>query len=127
MPPQLEGSMIFVVTVGQPSSYTFSVTDDSGESIMPIVQGGLPLGATLTQEGNNTYTLTWTLMLPDPFNFNRTIRITATDSQNASSLLVPQLQICACNSQGGNCTLDGLINIIADPLILNCECNSGMP
>ena len=124
-PPILEGSTMFVITVGRPSVYTFTVTDDS-DNVMPMIEMGLPPNAELANDGN-TYTLTWLLMSSDLIDFNRTIRITARDSLNASSLLVPQIQICACNSEGGNCTLDGLIDIIANPLILNCECGLGKP
>jgi hypothetical protein len=122
-PPQFEGSTTFIITVGRPSIYTFTITDDS-EDVMPMIERGLPPNANLTNDGN-TYTLTWLLMSSDLIDFNRTIRITARDSLNASSLLVPQLQICACDSEGGNCTLEGLIDIIANPLTLNCECNLG--
>ena len=114
-----------MITVGQPSVYTFTVTDDS-DDVMPVIEGGLPQNANITNNGN-MYTLTWLLMSSDLVDFNRTIRITARDSLNASSLLVPQLQICACNSVGGNCTLEGLIDIIENPLLLNCECNLGKP
>ena len=123
MPPQLGGNDTFMITVGQPSTYTFTVMDDS-DSVMPVIEGGLPANANLTNEGS-MYTLTWFLMSSDLVNFNRTIRITARDSLNASSLLVPQLQVCACSSTGGNCTLDGLINIVANPLILTCQCGLG--
>jgi hypothetical protein len=114
-----------MIAVGRPSVYTFTVTDDS-DNVMPIIERGLPPNADLVMNGS-TYTLTWLLMSSDLIDFNRTIRITARDSLNASSLLVPQLQICACDSEGGNCTLEGLIDIIANPLILNCECNLGKP
>ena len=123
MPPQLEGNDAFMITVGQPSVYTFTIMDDS-DSVVPMIEGGLPPNANLANDGN-TYTLTWLLMSSDLTDFNRTIRIIARDSLSASSLLVPQLQICACNSMGGNCTLEGLVDIIANPLILNCECNQG--
>ena len=123
MPPQLEGSNFFFITVGQPSVYTFTITDDS-DNVMPVIEGGLPANANLTNEGS-MYTLTWFLMSSDLVNFNQTIRITARDSLNASSLLVPQLRVCACSSTGGNCTLDGLIDIIANPLILTCQCSLG--
>ena len=123
MPPQLEGSSRLFITIGQPSAYTFTVTDDS-DSVIPVIEGGLPANANLTKEGNE-YTLTWLLMTSDLVNFNQTIRITARDSLNASALLVPQLQICACSSTGGNCTLEGLIDVVANPLILNCQCSLG--
>ena len=123
MPPQLEGSNIFFIMVGQPSVYTFSITDDS-DNVMPVIEGELPANANLTKEGN-MYTLTWLLMSSDLVNFNQTIRITARDLLNATSLLVPQLQVCGCSSMGGNCTLDGLIDIIANPLILTCQCGLG--
>ena len=97
---------------------------DDGDDVMPMIEMGLPPNAELVNDGN-TFNLTWLLMSSDLIDFNRTIRITARDSLNASSLLVPQIQICACNSEGGNCTLDGLIDIIANPLILNCQCGLG--
>ena len=112
-----------MITVGEPSAYMFTIMDDS-DNVVPMIEGGLPPNANLTNNGN-TYTLTWLLMSSDLTDFNRTIRIIARDSLNASSLLVPQLLICACNSAGGNCTLEGLIDVIANPLILNCECNLG--
>lgn len=123
MPPRLEGDDTFMITVGQPSVYTFTVTDEN-DNVMPMIEGGLPPNADLANDGS-MYTLTWLLMSSDLIDFNQTIRITARDSLNASSLLVPQLQICACNSVGGNCTLEGLIDIVANPLILNCECSLG--
>ena len=125
LPPRLEGADTFMITIGQPSVYTFTVMDD-GDDVMPMIEMGLPPNAELANN-SNTYTLTWLLMSSDLIDFNRTIRITVRDSLNASSLLVPQIQICACDSEGGNCTLNGLIDIIANPLILNCECGPGKP
>ena len=124
IPPRLEGNETFTITIGQPSVYVFTLMDDNDNVVQPMIEGGLPQNANLTRDGN-MYTLTWLLMSADLVDFNRTIRITARDSLNASSLLVPQLQICACDSAGGNCTLEGLIDIVANPLILNCECSLG--
>lgn len=120
----LVGPPVFFVSIGEESSYTFNATDDHGNFTL-MVEGGLPSNATLRSTGDS-YTLTWMFGTPvdELHNFNRTIRITARDSLNASSLLAPQLRICACG-EGGNCTTEGLLNISINPLILNCDCTPG--
>lgn len=92
---------------------------------MLTVEGGLPDSASVNNDGSS-YTLTWTVGIPrDQLNdFNQTIQIIAKDELNATSLLAPQVHICGC-SEGGNCTSDGLLNTLANPLILDCECSQG--
>ena len=118
-PPRFEGPQVFTINVGQDSYYTFTVTDD-GEVTLTIE----PEGTYLDKNGS-LYTIRWFLAASDLPSFNQTIRVIARDDLNATSLLEPQLQICACSSQGGNCTLDGLIDVAANPLILNCQCSLG--
>lgn len=123
-PPILLGHNIFFITIGERSHYTFNVTDDHNNFTL-TVEGGLPDNASLQIDGSS-YTLSWTLSLPvNQINsFNKTIAIIAKDELNATALLNPQIQICACG-EGGNCTAEGLLNVSTNPLILNCDCSPG--
>ena len=70
--------------------------------------------------GNGTYTFHWTLRdTRDLF-----LSIIASDSAGASSMLVPQLEVCGCMN-GGQCTLDGVLDAVAPVVILNCMCPEG--
>ena len=120
----MDGPQIFFINVDQESTYTFNVMDDRDKAILMVEN--IPEGAYIENNGS-VYTIHWLLSADDFPSFNQTIRIIARDDLNATSLLVPQLQTCACNRQGGNCTLEGLIDITANPLILNCECTLGEP
>lgn len=90
-----------------------------------MVEGGLPLNATLHNNGSS-YILTWTFSSTfDQLSvFNQTIQIVGRDELNATSLLVPQIQLCACG-EGGNCTSEGLLDVSVNPLILDCDCSQG--
>ena len=90
-----------------------------------MIENGLPENANLTNNGSGLYSIRWTFDASALPSFNRTLRIIARDDMNATTLLVPQLQLCACNQMGGNCTLEGLIDTVANPLTLNCECSLG--
>ena len=123
-PPTLVGPSVFYVMIGEESLYTFNATDDSGDFTL-MVEGGLPPNATIDSI-DSSYTLTWTLRsTPNQLtDFNKTIQIIARDALNATSLLAPQIRICACG-EGGNCTTEGVLNISVNPLILNCDCTPG--
>ena len=58
-------------------------------------------------------------------SLNATVSFVAMDVMNASSLLDPQVLVCACQN-GGNCTLEGILDQDADPFIMNCVCTEGM-
>ena len=105
-----------MVTVGQPSVYQFTASDIENFTLSATL-GGLP--NTLVNVESDIYTFT----INAPVVFNSTVSFTATDTLNASSLLDPQVLVCACNS--GNCTLDGLLDRDSDPLIMNCLCSEG--
>jgi hypothetical protein len=47
----------------------------------------------------------------------------ANDSQGASSIFTPNVEVCACVN-GGNCTKDGLLSSDAT-IVLNCVCPEG--
>lgn len=118
------GPTVFFVELGEESYYTFNVTDDHNNFTL-MVEDGLPDNATLYKDGG-AYTLTWTFISSHDqlSNFNKTIQIIARDELNATSLLAPQIHICACGD-GGNCTSEGLLNTSVNPLILDCNCNEG--
>ena len=114
-PPRLNGSSIFMITTGQPSMYQFTA-NDTGEFSLRVV--GNLLG-TLMEDENGMYTYA----VNQPSVSNSTVSFAARDTLNASSLLNPQVYVCAC--ENGNCTLDGVLNRNSDPLVMNCICPAG--
>ena len=115
-PPRINGSAVFVVTIGQSSAYEFTANDSDEFTLSAL--GNLP--GTLEQGMDGMYLYTVNLSSTT----NSSVSFSATDSLNASSLLNPQVYICAC--ENGNCTLEGVWNRDADPLIMNCICPEGM-
>ena len=114
-PPRLNGSAVFMVTIGQPSTYQFVANDSNAFDLRVLgdLSGTLERG----MDGMHSFTLNLSTTT------NSTVSFTATDSLNASSLLNPQVYVCAC--ENGNCTLEGVLNRDADPLIMNCICPVG--
>ena len=110
-----------LVTVGQMSVYTSSLSVRYRQlHVLKIISantGGLP--NTLVKAGPDMYNFTFDVSAV----INSTVSFVASDTLNASSLLDPQLLVCACNS--GNCTLEGLLDRDSDPLIMNCLCSEG--
>ena len=93
------------------------VANDSDNFTLNVL-GGLP--GSLVKHGDGTQ-YTYTVNLADAVN--STVSFYAADTLNATSLLNPHVHMCAC--QNGNCTLDGVLNRDADPLIMNCVCPEG--
>ena len=114
-PPTLNGSAVFMVTIGQSSTYQF-VANDSDTFNLTVLGD---LGGALEQgmDGMHSYTLKLSAIT------NSTVSFAAKDTLNASSLLNPQVYVCAC--ENGNCTLEGVLNRNDDPLIMNCICPEG--
>lgn len=116
MPPVIIiGQETFLVTVGEKNTYTFLVAD--GFSV--TVDGGIPLGGVIFQDGHGNYTFEWTLMaIPTgPLSF------VATSSLGHTVFHIPVLQVCACLNDG-QC-------VVAVPTkqsihILSCVCTEGM-
>ena len=115
MPPRMNGSAVFMVNIGQPSTYQFSVSDS--DSFVLNIVGSLSGNLEVDSEAH-TFTVNVDHMPTS------TVSFVAKDSLNASSLLDPQVLICACQNEG-NCTLEGVLNRDADPLIMNCICPEG--
>ena len=76
---------IYVVNINQPSVYTLNITDP-GDTFTVSINGQLPPGYTLVQS-QSIWTLTIALTAITEFNFT----VVATDSFNATSLIIPQV------------------------------------
>ena len=119
-PPNMTGSDTFRVTVGQEAVYQFTVIDDSGDNFTVEVVGGIPPNATLSDDGEGSYTFTWTLLEPTTTE----LVFTAVDSEGAGSALTPLVEVCACTN-GGDCTLSGEPFNVSSTVIMNCDCTRG--
>ena len=117
-PPAITGVPRFRVNTGEKSVYTFNVTDSDNFTVS--VMGETPFNASLETDGT-VYTFRWLLASPD----NISVAFSAVDSLQARSALNPQVEICAC-ANGGTCTLDGILDLDADPVVMNCECLEGI-
>ncbi|XP_019858254.1 PREDICTED: mucin-like protein [Amphimedon queenslandica] len=115
-PPVIEARDTFMITVGEKALYTLRITDP-GDTISVTIEfdGGFPY--TLDQNGS-IWTLNVTLSSLVEFNFT----VIAADSFNATSKITPQVIICSCTSDRGNCTIDEYENNTSNPLILMCDC-----
>ena len=118
-PPQLDGANIFEVTIGQESVYHFTVTD-VGDTFTVELDGILDPNSALNDLGDGTYSFTWTLMEPREVSLS----FIASDSQGATAVLSPQVQICGCMNNGV-CTMTGVANTDGSSILLACECTEG--
>lgn len=118
-PPEVATDIeTFRVNVGEANIYTFKVTDTNDFSVM--IDGGMPDGGDLTDDGAGTYTFTWT---PEAIP-TRGLSFVATDDLGAATLHSPFVQVCACVN-GGECTLDGVPSTLELIQNLPCVCNEG--
>uniref|UniRef100_A0A1X7T9H7 Ig-like domain-containing protein n=1 Tax=Amphimedon queenslandica TaxID=400682 RepID=A0A1X7T9H7_AMPQE len=115
-PPVIEASENFVITVGETALYTLRITDP-GDTISVTIEFDGEFPYTLDQDGS-IWTLNVTLTTLVEFNFT----VIATDSFNETSKITPQVIICSCTSDRGNCTIDEYENNTSNPLILMCDC-----
>jgi len=117
---------MFLATVGEESVYTFTVTSDSDNINVMVLQNEgedmLPDGVALSND-ISVYNITWTA--DNSTVLNLTIVATDPSNQNVSSMFTPTIQLCACQN-GGNCTTDGLLNTDLTFVVLNCNCPAGM-
>ena len=107
--------------MGQESVYQFTVVDDSGDNFTVELVGGLPPNASLTDDGEGSYTFRWTLQEPLLTELN----FVAVDSAGAGSGITPLVEVCACIN-GGECTLSGEPFNESSTVIMNCDCPRGI-
>lgn len=118
-PPNItDGAAVFRVDVREENVYTFKVTDT--DALTVEIEGGVPAGSFLLDDGNGLYTFTWTPeMIP-----TRGITFIVTDEGGASAVLSPLVQVCACFN-GGQCTLEGVSATLEPIQTLTCLCTEG--
>lgn len=116
-PPVIVGPSTFRVNIGEEVFYNFMVEDGEVQ-----VLGGLPPNSALEQYGGSIsmYSFRWTMQEP----VDMSLIFIANNSMNAISLLIPHVEVCAC-SNGGTCTLDGILGIQNNRVVLACECPEG--
>ena len=116
----ITGPDSFMVSLNETSSFSILVEDTNLVSFT-IISGDVE-GGDLSRDENDTslYTFTWTPtgIIESPIVF------LATDDIDASSQYTPQIEFCQCQN-GSNCTLDGVLNQLANPVDLNCICSGG--
>ena len=118
-PPNITADEVFIVHVGVESLFTI-VVEDPGDEFTLTVVGGLPPSSELEESERGNYIFHWNLQEVTMFP----LRFIANDSRGASSVFVPNVEICACVN-GGNCTREGLLSNNAT-VVLNCMCPEGM-
>ena len=120
-PPVITGGDRFRVTIGQESTYNFKVKDE-GDKFTVTVLGELGTSrVSLTNDSNGNYSFKLTLNEPKSL----ILSFVAEDSKGAAASLNPIVEVCGCTN-GGNCTLQGLLQIELTSVIMNCECPEGI-
>ncbi|XP_028401634.1 mucin-like protein [Dendronephthya gigantea] len=113
---------VFNFTLGSLFEYTITASD-ANEDAFTIRVDGLPTGATAVQTGNSLK-FSWLPNNTNPFK----VSFIVTDSKNASTSLVPLINMCACQN-GGTCfeaTSTGLNALTFDGyVLLECRCAIG--
>lgn len=112
------GADLFRVNIREENIYTFEVNDTGNFTVM--IEGGAPPGGVLSDDGDGTYTFTWT---PQSIP-TRELEFVAIDDIGAATLLSPLVQVCACFN-GGECTTEGVPNTDKRIQNLTCLCNEG--
>ena len=91
-----------------------------------VMLTSLPTGSTLTRISDLLYRFTWALPGLGEEEEVSPLQFYARDSLGAVGTFTPRLEVCACES-GGECTLEGVANPLADVVIMTCICNLGEP
>ena len=119
-PPNISASDTFRVNISERQSvYKFSVIDDL-ENLTVVLEKGLPPNASLTHDGMGNFTFRWSLKEPLPME----LTFVATDSEGATTLLTPTVEICGCQN-GGNCTTLGQDPSVS-AYVMSCSCPRGI-
>ena len=101
-------------------SFDIYVTDTNFDSFT-IASGDVARRSLTRNDADDSlYTFTW---IPVEFPEDPIVFL-ATDTMNASSQYVPRIEFCECMNSGV-CTLDGLLDQTANPVMLDCICDNG--
>ena len=109
-----------MVTLNQEASFDISVVDTDLVSFT-IISGDVDDGVLSRDSGDPLlHTFTWTprAIIQNPIVF------LATDELDASSQYEPRIEFCQCLN-GAECTLQGVLNQLENPVDLNCFCAPG--
>lgn len=115
----MKGGSTFHIALGQESVYNFTVTDDSDNFIVTAVGDLGNSSISFTNDSNGKFS--FRVIMHEPTIF--TLTFVAQDSIVAASL-DPIIELCGCTN-GGNCTLQGLLQTEFTTTIMNCECPEG--
>ena len=119
-PPNITGPATFMVRLNEESSLTITVTDTNLNSFTST--SGVAAGGSIVPDDTDPslYTFTWTpaTIIQNPIVF------LATDDLGASSQYEPIIEFCQCLN-GSMCTLEGVLNQLANPVDLECICATG--
>lgn len=97
----------------------FTASDEDIDNVQITVEGP-PVDAFSLIPNGNSYTLTITV--DEVIDYS--IMIVAVDSMNAVSTLSPRVEVCNCQN-GGNCTLDGILDTDDNVIVMLCQCTPG--
>ncbi len=95
----------YTVVNSQTLSFTIRVNDPDGDQITLAVSGKMPKGATLTNNGNGTWTFTWTPNVKFPRNATSkdfSVTFTATDSTGQSTSITIRITVLKTAPGGGS-------------------------
>ena len=118
-PPNITGPGTFEIFLGRESVYSFTVSD-VGDTFTLMVDASAADESFIVDEGTGMYSFHWNIQTIA----NLSLTIIATDSAGVSSQLIPQLLVCGCTN-GGECTLNGVLDLIAPVVVLACICPEG--
>lgn len=116
------GESVFDITVDQLSVYEFYVVDSDGDNFSVGIVDDPLMSSSLIKKSDGVFEFQLTLREPTDLS----LTFIATDSFNGSSTLSPRLEVCAC-ANGGECSLEGLLNTDAATQVMNCICPPGRP
>ena len=120
-PPNISGNTTFKINVGVAAVFYLTVVDEK-DDFMFTVHGGLPENSFLQEIDDGEFKFSWNLQQVT----NSPLIFVANDSLGASSIFVPNVEICACEN-GGICTEENLPTMNSTNVnVKKCLCNGGI-
>ena len=109
-----------MVTLNQEFVFTIGVLDNNLFSFSIISEEVEGEVLTRSETDTSLWSFTWTptSIIENPIVF------VAKDDMGATSQYEPQIRFCQCQN-GAECTLQGVLDPLANPLDLYCICSAG--